>query len=227
MSRSTRLFEVIQLLRCADQPLTGRKIAEMLEVSLRTVYRDIAALQAMRVPIDGQAGIGYLLRPGYDLPPLNLSPDEAEAVFVGLALLGRTGDTALKRAAVSAGAKISAAVSSEKPLQKSLLAFYASGWNALPDTAVELSVLRTAIREARKLSLCYRDQAGDLSRRVVRPLALLFYIESVVLVAWCDLRSDFRHFRADRISTCSLLDDSFAQQASVLRARWRASKGLS
>ena len=226
MSRSTRLFEIIQLLRAAARPLTARSIAELLEVSLRTVYRDIAALQAMRVPVDGQAGVGYLLRPGYDLPPLNLSPEEVEAILVGLALLGRTGDSSLQRAAVGAGAKIAVAVSREMGSEAAVPALYASGWHALPRTQTDLAVLRDAIREAKKLNVVYADKAGRRSERTLRPLALLFYIESVVLAAWCELRSDFRHFRADRILACSGLEERFAQEAPALRRRWQECRPL-
>ena len=221
MSRSTRLFEIVQLLRAADRPLTARRIAALLEVSLRTVYRDIAALQAMRVPVDGQAGVGYLLRPGFEVPPLNLSPEEVEAIVVGLALLGRTGDSALQRAAVGAGAKIAAAVSRDAGSEAAVPALYASGWNALPRAPTDLAVLRDAIREARKLGVVYTDAAGRRSERTVRPLALLFYIESVVLAAWCELRSDFRHFRADRIRACRGLEERFLREAPALRRRWQ------
>lgn len=226
MSRSTRLFQIIQLLRGTDRTLTARRIAELLEVSLRTVYRDIAALQAMRVPIDGQAGVGYLLRPGYDLPPLNLSSEEVEAIVVGLALLGRTGDRSLQQAAVGVCAKISVAVSEKVGCETSVPTLYASGWNALPRTPTDLSMLRDAIREAKKLSFVYSDQAGRRSERTVRPLALVFYIESVVLAAWCELRSDFRHFRADRIVACSNLGERFDQEATALRRRWRDCRRL-
>ena len=99
MSRSARMFEIIQLLRSAPHPLTAADIAETLEVTKRTIYRDVASLQAMRVPIDGAAGIGYIMRPGFDLPPINFDIDEAEAITVGLSLLGRTGDKGLIRAA--------------------------------------------------------------------------------------------------------------------------------
>lgn len=221
MSRSTRLFEIVQLLRAADRPLTARRIAALLEVSLRTVYRDIAALQAMRVPVDGQAGVGYLLRPGFELPPLHLSPEEVEAIVVGLALLGRTGDSALQRAAVGAGAKIAVAVSRDAGSEAAVPALYASGWNALPRAPTDLAVLRDAIREARKLDVVYTDAAGRRSERTVRPLALLFYIESVVLAAWCELRSDFRHFRADRILACCGLEEHFLREAPALRRRWQ------
>ena len=221
MSRSTRLFEIVQLLRAADRPLTARRIAALLEVGLRTVYRDIAALQAMRVPVDGQAGVGYLLRPGFEVPPLNLSPEEVEAIVVGLALLGRTGDSALQRAAVGAGAKIAAAVSRDAGSEAAVPALYASGWNALPRAPTDLAVLRDAIREARKLDVVYTDAASRRSERTVRPLALLFYIESVVLAAWCELRSDFRHFRADRILACCGLEERFLREAPALRRRWQ------
>lgn len=132
MSRSTRLFEIIQLLRRADRPITAREMAEALEVSQRTIYRDIVALQAMRLPIDGEAGVGYLLRAGFDPPPLMFTEDEIEAIVVGLALLGRTRDKGLVRSAGSAAAKI-AEVLPEGAQQPAPLRL--SRWTRIPDHA--------------------------------------------------------------------------------------------
>ena len=222
MSRSTRMFEVIQLLRSATVPLTAQAMAEQLEVTKRTVYRDVAALQAMRVPIEGEAGVGYVMRSGYDLPPLNFSAEEVEAIAVGLALLGRTGDHGLLRAAASAGQKLGSAI--PDPSTSNLVDWpvFASGYNTIPEPSVDVALLRKAVRTERKISISYSDAAGDSTQRILQPLALIYYIEVLVLVAWCELRGDFRHFRVDRLSGVELTGERFLRHGDALRRKWRA-----
>jgi predicted DNA-binding transcriptional regulator YafY len=225
MSRSDRLFEIIQLLRRAKRPLTADRLAETLEVATRTIYRDIAALQAMRVPIAGEAGVGYLMRPGFDLPPLMFSSDEVEAIVVGLALLRRTGDRGLQHAARSVGRKIGDVVPKELEATISRPSLYVSDFGAAP--SIDLQRLRGAIRAERKLALVYMDSESHETRRTVLPLAIFYYVEAVVLVAWCELRDDFRHFRVDRIAHCIELDDRFKARGDELRERWRAAYKVS
>ncbi len=214
MRRSTRLFEIIQILRAAHGPMTAQALAARLEVSARTVYRDIAALQAMRTPIEGEAGVGYVMRRGYDLPPLNFDAEEVEALRVGLAMLSRTGDSALQQAATRICHKIDALHAPADWLQ-------ISTWGApLDDPArgcVSKSLLRGAIRDERKLRLTYRDDCGVETQRVVRPLALIYFVDSTLLAAWCELRAGFRHFRTDRIWACDPLEAFFAGQGAALR----------
>ncbi|TFH48963.1 MAG: YafY family transcriptional regulator [Lysobacterales bacterium] len=221
MSRSTRMFEIIQLLRSTDAPLTAQAIASRLEVTKRTVYRDIAALQAIRVPIEGEAGVGYVMRPGFDLPPLMFTGEEVEAIVVGLAMLGRTGDTGLQSAAVSAGQKIGTVLPGDGRHDLKDWPLYASSWHAVPRSHVDMRYLRRAIREEEKVLLTYSDLEDKCTCRTVMPLALVYYIEAVVLAAWCELRSDFRHFRVDRIIDCEPTSTHFAGQSETLRARWR------
>ena len=217
MPRSNRMFEIIQILRVADRPLTARDLAERLEVSARTVYRDIAALQAMRTPIEGEAGIGYIMRGGYNLPPLNFDEEEVEALRVGLAMLTRTGDSGLQRAAMRIHQKVDALHGPADWLQ-------VSPWGAPVDDPAQGCVskadIRTAIRDAHKLWLDYRDETGTHTERVVRPVALVYHLNSVMVAAWCELRQGFRHFRADRIYGLKVLDDTFKGQAETLRALW-------
>lgn len=214
MSRSARMFEIIQLLRSAPHPLTAADIAETLEVTKRTIYRDVASLQAMRVPIDGAAGIGYIMRPGFDLPPINFDIDEAEAITVGLSLLGRTGDKGLIRAARRAAAKLASAT----PLRDGL---YTSNWGGVPEEAtLDLSEIRNAIRQAKKVFIRYSDEDGILTERTILPIAMVYFTESVIVAAWCELRNDFRHFRPDRISNMTVLDTDFLAQAHRLRREW-------
>lgn len=221
MRRSIRMFEIIQILRRADVPLTAAAIAAELEVTKRTVYRDVAALQAMRVPIEGAAGIGYVMRQGYDLPPLMFTADEVEAVVVGLALLGRTGDVGLARAAASAGGKIAAVLPAGGEAGPGQSPLYASTWNAVPAARVDLSLLRRAIRDEEMLRIGYIDGDDRHSARTIKPLAIIYYIDSVVLTAWCGLRRDFRHFRVDRIDDCAATARHFRGQGDRLRADWR------
>lgn len=225
MARSSRMFEIIQMLRASRSPLTAEAIATRLEVTKRTVYRDIAALQATRVPIEGAAGIGYVMRSGFDLPPLMFTPEEMEAITVGLSLIGRTGDRSLEEAGTTAMAKISEVLpSSQPPIEETHL--LVSSWHAIPDPTVGMRLLRRAIREERKLSFHYRDATGHETQRIVRPLAIVYYIDGVLLAGFCELRQDFRHFRHDRIANCQALDAEFRGQSAALRRMWRSSHDL-
>ena len=213
-----RLFEIIQILRAASAPVTAEALAARLEVSVRTVYRDVAALQAMGTPVDGEAGVGYLLRRGYDLPPLNFETEEIEALHVGLSMLARTGDSALQRAALRVRDKIDA-------LHPGADWICVSPWGAPVDNpdcgCVSVATLREAVREARKLRIIYRDGTGSETVRTIRPLVLVYHIESTLLAAWCELRGDFRHFRTDRLYGCEVLDECFAEHKSALRSLWQ------
>jgi predicted DNA-binding transcriptional regulator YafY len=222
MRKASRLFEIIQILRGSRHPVTAATMAARLEVTIRSVYRDIAALQAMRVPIEGERGIGYILRPGFDLPPLMFSIEETEAVTVALALLGRTGDAELMRAARSVSEKIEAVV--PRPLRGAFGggALFAWGAAAKSPMAIDLAELRRAIREERKLRIAYRDEQGRTSERTVRPVALIYYSDSANLVAWCELRQAIRSFRVDRVEAGSLLDAQFIGEGNELRRRWVA-----
>ncbi|WP_193187191.1 helix-turn-helix transcriptional regulator [Nisaea sediminum] len=215
MRPTDRLFEIIQILRGGPGPHRAADLAESLEVSVRTIYRDIAALQAMRVPILGEAGIGYVLRRGYDLPPVNFDIEEAEAISVGLAMLARTGDAGLQSAAVRAARKLSEAT----PLTDALMT---TSWG-VPDQAL-LSDIRAAIRDEQALATLYEGMDGSLTRRTILPIALIYYAEVTVLAAWCRLRGDFRHFRPDRIHECRPAGESFAGEGAPLRRKWEAAR---
>ncbi|MCY1126923.1 YafY family protein [Frigidibacter sp. RF13] len=215
-----RMLDLIALLRGRRRPLTAAEIAERLGASRRTVYRDIAGLQAMGVPIDGAAGVGYILRPGFDLPPLNFTAEEVEAIVVALALLPRTGDRGLVAAAEGVAAKIAASV----PRQASAT-LAASGWHGLPEAGTDPALLRRAIRDERRIAFHYRNAEGEESDRSALPLALVYYIDSTVLAAFCELRQDFRHFRLDRMSDCHFPGGGFRGRGRALRADWSARTG--
>ena len=220
MRRTDRFFEIIQLLRSTSRPLTARRIAEDLETSSRTIYRDIAALQSMRVPIEGEAGVGYVMRSGFDLPPLMFSAEETEAIMVGLALVKRTGDVGLQRSALSVGRKIAHVLPTEQVTPIVNGALKVSPSEAIPPSRIDLRSTRDAIRNEEKLQITYCDLEDKRTYRRVWPLAIIYYIELIVLAAWCELREDFRHFRADRITACSLTGDRFVGQGEPMRARW-------
>ncbi|MFK7753024.1 MAG: helix-turn-helix transcriptional regulator [Sedimentitalea sp.] len=217
MPRSTRLFEIIQILRHADGPVTAHQIATTLEVTKRTIYRDMVALQAMRLPIEGEAGLGYVMRSGFDLPPLMFSQDEIEAIVVGLALLGRTGDLGLQRAAESAAGKISDVLPHEAQRAPPL---HVSRWNTIPNPVFEASAFRRFIREDAVLNITYLDGADRRTTRDIKPLALVYYIDAILLAAWCDLRGGFRHFRIDRITHCTPTGAHFTDTRETLHKQW-------
>jgi predicted DNA-binding transcriptional regulator YafY len=220
--RSNRLFEIIQILRSAGAPVPGRALAETLEVTTRTIYRDVVALQATGVPIEGAAGIGYVMRAGYDLPPLMFTAEEVEAVIVGLSLLGRTGDAGLQAAAARVSGKIADVLpnGTDSPFERSPL--LVSHWNAVPRSDVDYRTMRRAIREEQKLHLQYRDAEARDTDRTILPIALVYYVDSIILAAWCELRGDFRHFRVDRIRTCSAIGQHFKGDGIRLRSEWRS-----
>ncbi|MEO5322288.1 YafY family protein [Mesorhizobium sp. CC13] len=222
MGRSSRLFEIIQMLRRAAGPVSAGAIADVLEVSQRTIYRDIVALQAMRVPIEGEAGVGYVMQPGFDLPPMMFTADEVEAIVVGLSLIGRTGDAELLAAAARVGSKIADILPDAVGRRIERSPLHVSHWNAVPPASVEYRVIREAIRDERKLHLRYRDAEARSSERTVLPIALVYYVDNVLLAAWCELRQDFRHFRVDRMTACVATESLFKGQGERLRAEWQA-----
>ena len=222
MRKASRLFELIQILRAAKGPVTAARLAEAMEVVPRSIYRDIAALQAMRVPIEGGRGVGYLLRPGFTVPPLMFTIEESEAIVLALALLERTGDSELKAAAKRVSRKIAAVVPAALLEAFKTTALHAWGGVAADPAGLDLSLARRAIREERKLELDYRDELGRITQRIVWPLALIYYSETVNVVAWCELRQAIRNFRADRVRESRALDAFFRGNGERLRREWVA-----
>ncbi|MBQ0929118.1 helix-turn-helix transcriptional regulator [Ideonella alba] len=226
MSRAARLLDLLQLLRRHRRPLTGLAIAAELGISLRTLYRDIATLQAQGAAIDGAPGLGYQLRDGFLLPPLMFGADELDALVLGCRWVADRADPALAAAARDALAKISAVLPPERRM-----AVEHSGLLVGPATPAEqdpeaLATLRRAIRAEHRLRIGYRDVHGETSQRVVWPLALGFFDRVQVLVAWCELRGALRHFRTDRISTVDDLTERYPRRRATLLAEWRAEQGI-
>ena len=221
MRRADRLFQIIQVLRRARQPLTADAIAEELETSKRTIYRDIATLIGQRIPIRGEAGMGYVLERGFDLPPLMLTPDEIEAAVLGAQWVASRGDPVLAAAARDLIAKITSVVPERlRPFLADPSIGTPSHSKALPD-AIDLGLVRTWIREGRKIRLDYRDERGGVSDRVVWPVIIGFFEQARVVAAWCELRQDFRHFRTDRVIAADFLDERYPARPGELRQRWK------
>ena len=224
LRRADRLFDILRILRAAARPVTAASIADELEVTVRTVYRDIATLQARRVPIEGAAGIGYVLRRGFELPPLMLTEDEAEAIAVGVRLLARTGDPGLLKAAESVLSKVSLVVPDPLREYLSTAPVYVSKSGAPAPALRDLpTTIRHAIRDSRKLRIAYQDESGRETLRVIQPFAVAYYVEATLVCAWCELRDDIRHFRTDRIASADVLDENFQLPAPVI-AGWLAER---
>jgi predicted DNA-binding transcriptional regulator YafY len=222
MRRADRLFDIIQSLRTASRPVTAAALADKLEVTVRTIYRDIAALQASRVPIDGAPGLGYVLRRGFDLPPLMFTAEEADAIAIGMRLLRRLRDAKLQQAAESVLAKLAAVV--PQPLQPLLVSapVYVSEGSAPAPAGIDPAELRGAVHDARKVAITYVDEAGRHTHRTIRPIAMAYYVDVTLLGAWCELRNDFRNFRVDRILGAELLNERFPAESAKLTAAWLA-----
>jgi predicted DNA-binding transcriptional regulator YafY len=220
MRRADRLLRIIQILRRHRRPVKGQDVAEELEVSLRTLYRDIADLITDGVPIRGEAGVGYVLGQGYDLPPLMFTPDEIEAVTLGLRWVMRRGDKELVRASLDAIAKVGTVLPSDlRNVLFDTALLVPPSWNSVVD-AVNLAEIRRAVREQRKVFLRYQDEAGAPTERTIWPIAISYFDAQRLIVAWCELRKDFRSFRTDRISSAEVSTERYAERRKVLLKRW-------
>ncbi len=210
MRRADRLFQLVQLVR-GRRLSTADFIAERLEVSARTVYRDIADLQLQGVPIEGEAGVGYRMRAGFDLPPLMFTREEAQALVASVRLARHWLDGPLSAHADTALSKIIAVLPAASQAAAQGVALYAPHGGA-PATRALLEPLRLAIEAHRKVLLHYLDLQDVASERVVRPLACLYWGELWTLAAWCEQRSAFRNFRLDRITGLDVLDQRFRDE---------------
>lgn len=221
MSRAQRLLNLIQVLRQHRYAVSGQQLAEVLGVSLRTIYRDIATLQAQGASIEGEAGIGYLLRPGYLMPPLMFSEDELEALILGSRWVAKRADSHLQQAAKSAVAKIEAVLPAELRTH-----FIDSGLLIGPGQTIfsddnHLIDIRKAIHKELKIDIKYMDAKECETTRRIWPFALGFFEQTRVVVAWCELREEFRHFRTDRLTQLSLSKDRYPKRRQSLLKSWR------
>jgi len=224
LSRSVRLLDLMQALRRRRRPVAAAQLAEELGVSLRTVYRDIATLTAQGVNIEGEAGLGYVLKPGFFLPPLMFGGDEVDALILGLRLVSQRADPALGRAAQDALTKITAVL----PADMDDVAATSGLLAGPPGSAItaHLSVIRGAIRAEEKLHLRYTDKRDIPTERTVWPVALGFFEAAEVLAAWCETRCAFRHFRLDRIAAAEPAGQRYPKRRRLLLADWRLLEGI-
>ena len=221
MRRADRLFQIIQILRRHRGPVTADVIAEELETSKRTVYRDIADLAAQRVPIRGEAGVGYVLENGFDLPPLMLTQDEVEAAVLGAQWVASRGDPELARAALDLIAKIGATVPERlRPMVLEPATRAVPNWKNIPDR-MDMAAARRAIHTGCKIRLTYRDEQERQTERTVWPFAIGYHEAVRLLMTWCELRRDFRSFRTDRVTAAQFLEDRYPDRPAALRAKWR------
>ncbi len=207
MRRAERLFRLVSELRSRGIS-RAEDLAAYFEISVRTVYRDIAHLQGSGLPIEGEAGVGYLLRPGFDLPAMTFTFEQLDALAMGLSFVEAAGDASLSQAAGEVRAKLQASLPNpdKRKLENAPLFASRRDGRASPIT----KIVRGAIRESRVLQLEYRDEKDNLSIRRVRPLAIWAFTDGWLFAGWCELRGDFRAFRMDRISKISETGDRFA-----------------
>ncbi|WP_247891805.1 helix-turn-helix transcriptional regulator [Azospirillum argentinense] len=217
---------MIQCLRRHRRPVSGHVLADELGVSLRTIYRDIATLQAQGARIDGEPGVGYLLQPGFLLPPLMFAEEEIEALALGIRWVADRADGALGAAAQNALAKIAAVLPPDLRDRMDAFALLVGPGEPIVGDGVDLAVVRRAIRGERKLSIAYRDRDGAASERIVWPFALGFFDRLRVMVAWCELRGAIRHFRADRIVSVTALENRYPRRRQALLKEWREAEGI-
>jgi predicted DNA-binding transcriptional regulator YafY len=226
VARAQRLLELIQVLRRHRHPVSGQTLSDELGVSLRTVYRDIQTLIGQGAAIDGEAGVGYVLRPGFVLPPLMFTDEEIEALVLGARWVAQRTDEPLARAAANAIAKIAAVLPNDLRDNIAESGLLAGPSPERDDEPIDLAPIRQAIRTECKLVLHYKDRKGDGSRRTVWPIALGFFDKARVLAAWCELRQDYRHFRTDRIVKLRATDKRYPRRRRVLMREWREIEGI-
>lgn len=224
--RSERLLALMQALRRRRRPVTGQVLAEETGVSLRSLYRDIETLKSMGAAIDGEAGLGFQLRADYFLPPLMFSNEEIEALVLGLRtqIYGR--DAEMGAAARDALAKVSAILPDGRRAEMEAIGLFALPPRGGDRQDTRLADLRRALRAERQVEIAYRDLRGVSSRRVIYPVALGYYEERQVLVAWCTLRQDYRRFRIDGMEAVTVLADALPDPRRTLFHRWRTALGL-
>ncbi|HUC50517.1 MAG TPA: YafY family protein [Xanthobacteraceae bacterium] len=223
MRRADRLFQIIQILRRSTRPVTAEALADELETSKRSIYRDISALIGQRVPIRGEAGFGYVLEGGFDLPPLMLTTEEVEAAVLGAQWVAGHGDAALARAARDLMAKIAVTVPENlRPLVIDAGARTPPAWKFPPD-GLDVAQARAWIRFGRKIALIYLDAGNNRTARVIWPIVVGYHEAVRLLIGWCELRNDFRSFRIDRVIGARFMDERYPARPSQLRAKWLAS----
>jgi predicted DNA-binding transcriptional regulator YafY len=225
MSRSARLLRLLDLLRRARQPQTGPALARTLDISLRTLYRDIGTLREQGAAIEGDPGVGFEMRPGFLLPPLMFNADELEALLLGARWASQQADPQLAQAAAAAMGRIRTALPLDLRIAVDTSGLLVPNMHETPSPEAWQAALRRAIRAEHKVVLHYQDQHGTLTERLVWPVAMAYFERSRVVTAWCELRQAFRHFRADRVHHLQDLGERYPEARQHLIQRWLAETG--
>jgi predicted DNA-binding transcriptional regulator YafY len=226
MSRTARLLDLLQLLRNRTLPVTGPDLAVELGISIRTLYRDIATLQAQGADIRGEPGLGYVLQPGFTLPPLMFTTEEIEAIVLGSRWVAAGhADTRLSQSASQALSKITAVLPPELRARAEATNLLVAR-NRDPKGVIDPADIRSAIRTEQKLAIGYRALDGSESKRVIWPFLIGFFDRVRVVAGWCELRQDFRNFRVDHITSLQALDGRYPRRRAALLKEWRASQNI-
>ncbi len=226
MSRSQRLFDLLQLLRCHKYPVTADYLAIELNVSTRTIYRDIVTLQAQGAEIDGEAGVGYLLKPTFTLPPMMFSTEELEALRLGAEWLAKQANGEFSESARNAIAKISAVLPADHQAKRSEDIVRVASIIEVAELTIELSDIKLAIKQQNKVEIHYTDAKAKISSRIVWPMLIGLFEQQYVLVAWCETRSAYRNFRLDRITEWKILEQKYQHARHDLIKDWQNMEGI-
>lgn len=229
MSRSQRLLDLLQVLRQHRHPVSGATLAEEMDISLRTLYRDIATLRSHGANIEGEAGVGYILAPGFMLPPLMFSEEEIEALVLGSRWVSDRADTPLAKAARNALAKITAVLPDdlkERTHADDLVIGPNFGEALRVENSEHMEIIRKAIRNEHIMQISYTDAQDNASSRVIWPIMLTYFERTRVIVAWCETRTAFRHFRTDRINLLEDTGKRYYPRKPVLADQWRKQEGI-
>jgi len=220
MSRSERLIQVVQYLRTHTPPVRAEDLAEELDISVRSVYRDIDSLRKSGAIIDGEAGFGYTLEEDPALPPMLFSGEEMEALVLGLREVMEVGDPVLAKAAKNALGKVKACLPQRMRQQSEHAILHAKRYRSRPDVSIDISALRQFTRDEQAVDMNYVDVKGQATTRRIFPLGLVFMDSTLMLLGWCTLRKDFRSFRVDRINTIAETDESFRPRRVAMLKRF-------
>lgn len=220
MDKTQRLFAIMDSLRRHRQPITAERLAEEFSVSVRTLYRDVQTLIGLGAPIDGEAGVGYILRPGFFLPPLMFSPEELEALVLGARWVEGRPDESLAKAAARALGKIATATPEDLRDKIGATGLWPVQAAAIPAKEPLLGVVREAMRVEKTLHISYADQNGAETERPIWPIALAYYEDKHILAAWCTMRQALRNFRIDRVRSARQGEERFGKRRVVLMKMW-------
>lgn len=227
MSRSQRLFDLLQLLRCHKFPVSAESLADKLDVSVRTIYRDIATLQSQGADIEGEAGLGYILKPSFDLPPMMFTVEELEALRLGAEWVAKQANGEFSEAVSNALAKISAVLPSEHQDKYNEDIVRVASIINIPQVMVELSEIKQAIKKEYKAEITYIDAKKHTSTRVIWPMLIGLFDQYHVLVAWCETRQGFRNFRLDRVKAWQQVEQKYQRSRHELLSEWQALEQIS